>query len=318
VSDFVAELSTSISNKARLKRRAFLFFASVFFWGGVGLFPSGGLGVSSAEVVFAAYNLENYNLESGPRTHAKSERAKAAVAQVISEVRPDILGLCEVGSMAAVEDLRGRLRACGIDFMEAEMVFGPDEDRHLVLLSRYPLVSRQSRPQVSYELNGAPQLVRRGFLDVTVEIGSKCQLRLVGVHLKSKLPIPEGEAVVRRCEAQLLRAHIDSILAGAPTVKLMVYGDLNDTRETSVFREVVGSKGAVGGLVDLAAQDFQGDKWTHYWRAADVYSRIDYLLVNRGLWPGICRGSAMVSRSSFWQDASDHRLISVKILPSDK
>lgn len=318
MSDFTVELSASILRKARLKRRAFLFLVSGFLWGGLGLFPTGGRGFASAEVVFAAYNLENYNLGSGPRIHAKSERSRAAIAQVISEVRPDILGLCEVGSMDAVEDLRGRLRASGIDLTEVEIVFGPDEDRHLVLLSRFPLVSRQSRPQVSYELNGVPQLVRRGFLDVTVEIGAKYQLRLVGVHLKSKRPIPEGEAVVRRCESQLLRTHIDAILAAAPSANLMVYGDFNDTRETSVFREVTGVKGNVAGLVDLSSQDLYGDKWTHYWRAADVYSRIDYLLVNKGLWPEICRGSAKVNRSPVWQDASDHRLISVTLLPSDK
>ena len=34
--------------------------------------------------------------------------------------------------------------------------------------------------------------VRRGFLDVTVQVTPSYRLRCVGAHLKSKLPIPEG------------------------------------------------------------------------------------------------------------------------------
>ncbi len=269
-----------------------------------------GLGVDrgfAKDVRFVAYNLENYVMQDAVRAKAKSEHSKTALVQILSEIRPDILGVCELGSADALEDLRSRLKSQGLEFGEVEMVLGPDPDRKLALLSRFPIVSRRSRAQVSYELNGLPQLVRRGFLDVTVRIAEGGDLRLVGVHLKSKLPIPEGEALVRRMEAQLLRRHVDSILEGEPRTKLIVYGDLNDTREQPTVRQILGEKGSGMELLDIPAEDALGDRWTHCWRVADLYSRIDYLLVNRSLFPFVLKGSGRIWRSPSWKDASDHR-----------
>ncbi len=79
-------------------------------------------------------------------------------------------------------------------------------------------------------MDGKPEKVRRGFLDVTIQVNAGYQLRLVGAHLKSKLPIREGEALVRRMEAELLRKHLDGILGAAPETNLICYGDFNDTR----------------------------------------------------------------------------------------
>lgn len=109
--------------------------------------------------------------------------------------------------------------------------------------------------KVPFELNGMPELVRRGFLDVSIAITPAYVLRLVGVHLKSKLPIPEGEALVRRMEAQLLREHLDGILGENPQVQLLVYGDFNETREEAAIHAVQGSRGALNALHELAAQD---------------------------------------------------------------
>ena len=58
-------------------------------------------------------------------------------------------------------------------------------------------------------MNGQPEKVRRGFLDVTIEVNAGYRLRMVGAHLKSKLPIPGGEALMRRYEAQLLRKRLE-------------------------------------------------------------------------------------------------------------
>jgi hypothetical protein len=47
-----------------------------------------------------------------------------------------------------------------------------------------------------------------------------------------------------------------------------------------------------------------------------VYSRIDYLLVNRALRPELS-GAARISGASCWKRASDHRLIYTRILPQE-
>lgn len=143
------------------------------------------------------------------------------------------------------------------------------------------------------------------------------QLRCVGVHLKSKLPTPEGEALIRRHEATKLREHLDGVFKQAPTVNLICYGDCNDTKNEPMFSEITGAKGSPGYMADLWAKDSLGDRWTHYWRFADQYARIDYLFVSPGLWPEVRRETSTVNRSPSWNVASDHRAVYVTIVPKE-
>jgi endonuclease/exonuclease/phosphatase family metal-dependent hydrolase len=151
-----------------------------------------------------------------------------------------------------------------------------------------------------------------------VQVTPEYQLRLVGVHLKSKLPSPEGEALTRRAEAQQVRMHIEQILTTDPEANLLCYGDFNDARNTTTFQEITGPRGTAARLSDLPARDLHGDRWTHYWKAADLYSRIDYLFVSNRLAPEVVKDSATVHRSARWNEASDHRPIYTRILPVDR
>ncbi|HEX8313314.1 MAG TPA: hypothetical protein VF614_18455, partial [Chthoniobacteraceae bacterium] len=189
--------------------------------------PVCGLPAAPQEITFCHYNVENYVDEQPPRegqrtgTKAKPEKEIAAVIHLLGEIRPDILGVCEMGSPERFADFRNRLKQAGLDYHEAEYVSGPDEARHLALLSRFPIMERNSRTDVSFDLNGQPEKVRRGILDVKVQVTPSYQLRLVGVHLKSKLPTPEGEALLRRSESQEVRAHLEQILTSSPQVNLL-------------------------------------------------------------------------------------------------
>jgi endonuclease/exonuclease/phosphatase family metal-dependent hydrolase len=154
-------------------------------------------------------------------------------------------------------------------------------------------------------------------LDVSIRVNPGYTLRLIGVHLKSKLPSPSGEDLIRRCEADQLRLLVEQILSEEPRANLLVYGDLNDTREQPAIRQALGPWGGAFSLQDLPAEDPQGQRWTHYRQFTGVYSRIDYLLVNRALKPEIS-GSARISGAPEWKRASDHRLLYTRILPKDR
>lgn len=271
-----------------------------------------------AEIVFAAYNLENYlgrENSDGERRSPKSEKSIEALVKVIKDINPDVLGVCEMGAPEQFEDFKSRLAKAGMGYKYFEYLEAADPERHLALASRLPIVSSQSRGDVRFELNGQPMQVRRGFLDVTVEAGSGWRMRLVGAHLKSKLAVKEGEALLRRHEAQLLRQHIDAILETSPQEKLLVYGDLNDTKNEPAFQVVSGRRQSPGYMADLWLRDNVGDRWTHYWKTADVYSRIDYILVSRALWSCVDRQKSYIYRSGFWETASDHRPVIAVIRP---
>ena len=271
-------------------------------------------------VVIATYNVENYLGEepaaevSPRRGKPKSDKAIDAVVQVIKDINPGILAVCEMGEPERFEDFKKRLAAAGLGYTDFEYVQGADPDRHLALVSRFPIVARQSLPDVSYDLGGRPEKVKRGFLDVTIQINGGYQLRLVSAHLKSKLPAPEGEAIVRRYEAELLRKHLDEILAADPNVRLVCLGDFNGLKNEPPYHEIVGARGDTY-LAPLPAKDDLGDTWTEYWKEADLYSRIDYIFVSPALHHDVTPGSARVYRSAYWNEASDHRPVYATIVP---
>jgi endonuclease/exonuclease/phosphatase family metal-dependent hydrolase len=279
---------------------------------------------AAQEIVVATYNLENY-VSAAPKgpgdkyaTRAKPEKEIETVIRIIKEINPDILGVCEMGSPERFEDFKKRLNEAGLGYVAFEYLQGADEDRHLALVSRFPIVARNSRGDVPYELSGKPEKVKRGILDVTVQVNPGYQLRMVGVHLKSKLPTPEGEALIRRLEAEQLRKHLDGILAAAPGTNLVCYGDFNDTKNEPAIQEIMGPKKSPTHMADLWAKDELGDRWTHFWKTADQYSRIDYLFVSPALFREVDLAKTRVYRSEYWNDASDHRPVFTSILAEDK
>ena len=205
---------------------------------------------SGKDFVFAGYNLENYAPLADPGgTPAgkprKSEEAAGAVLGVIKEINPDILGVCEMGSALQFEEFRKRLENEKLGYIDSEFVDAADPDRHLALVSRFPIVARQSLTDLSYESNGVREKVRRGILDITVRVNDRYLIRIVGAHLKSKRFTPEGDEGERRNEAHLLRNHLSEILAADPHLNLLVFGDFNDTKEQPAIREVAGRRGAL-------------------------------------------------------------------------
>jgi hypothetical protein len=112
------------------------------------------------EIVVCEYNVENYvdakAAGEGSRfgTREKSEKAVEALVHVVREINPDILGVCEMGSPSRFEDFKKRLAAAGLGYTDAEYVQAADPDRHLALLSRFPIVARQSATDVPFEIDG--------------------------------------------------------------------------------------------------------------------------------------------------------------------
>ena len=275
------------------------------------------LGVSAATcgaetVIFAHYNIENYlemNRRQGEEAvlGPKPENEKRTLIRIIKEIQPDILGVAEMGPPDQFEDFQKRLKETGLEYPFSEYVDGPDRDRHLALLSRFKILERHSAKDLFFDLNGQREPVERGFLDVIIEINPSFHLRLVGAHLKSKLSAPSGEALLRRNEARLLRQHLDAVLAKDPNENLLVYGDLNDTRDQPPIQEILGLRQGPNRLKEIPLADSLGDRWTYYRRVSDTYDRIDYILADKALWPQIDQAHSYLYRSPDWYSASDHR-----------
>jgi endonuclease/exonuclease/phosphatase family metal-dependent hydrolase len=265
-------------------------------------------------IIFAHYNIENY-LEQDRREGSqvvfgpKPESEKKTLVRIIEEIHPDILAVAEMGPEDQFTDFQSRLENIGLRYPFTEYVNGPDPARHLALLSRFEILEKHSEKSVEFDLNGQRSSVQRGFLDVTIEVNPSYRLRLIGAHLKSKLPIPAGEALLRRNEARLLRRHLDDVLSREPNANVLVYGDMNDTKDQPAIQEILGPRQSLNHLFEIPLADEQGDHWTYYRRSSDTYDRIDYIIVNRVLLPRINQQLSYIYRSKDWYSASDHRPI---------
>ena len=284
----------------------------IFGLGALGLFWLSRIALGEEAVTFAHYNIENYlemNRTGGGQAvfGPKPEREKNTLIRIIKEIHPDILGVAEMGPPDQFEEFQKRLKDAGLDFSFSEYVNGPDRDRHLALLSRFTIVERHSEKDLFVDLNGQRAPVERGFLDVTIEVDPTFRLRVVGAHLKSKLAVPSGEALLRRNEARLLRQHIDGVLSKDPNENLLVYGDLNDTKDQPAIQEILGPRQGPNRLQEIPLADAQGDRWTYYRRLSDTYDRIDFILADKALLPQIDQARSYLYRSIDWYTASDHR-----------
>ena len=281
------------------------------------LLACAGVKVAAAggELTVMTWNVENYVAEDRMvdgeyRTeYPKPEKAKAALRQAVRETTPDVLALQEMGPEPYLEELQRDLAADGAAYPHRALLNGPDPKRHVALLSRVPL-RVGSHAEVPHRGAGVPDLVRRGVLEATVGLGDG-EVTLFVVHLKSRHtenPADPDSAAQRLGEAAAVR---DLVLRRCPRTAeaaFLVLGDFNDGPRSKPLRTLL-RRGEATISELLPATDGAGDGWTHHYRKADVYSRVDYILVSPALRPAVVK--IWVHDSPAVRAASDHRPVLV-------
>ena len=271
-------------------------------------------------LTFCSYNVRNWlkmeRFEKGRQKEVvgKPEGEKQRVIGTLAEIAPDVLGLCEVGDEQDVAEIQGRLKEAGLDLPHLETCRGGDLTRGLMLLSRFPIVARSSQADLRYRIGGMTLPMQRGILDATVEVRAGFRIRFLGVHLKSMREVPEADqALMRKHEARLLRERLDSILAADLKVKMLSYGDFNEHRNGAAIATIMGGRSSPGFMAEVPLADKHGQFWTHFWDAADTYSRLDYVFCSRSLRPLIDMRGSRIHLDPEFDKASDHRPVVIRI-----
>lgn len=279
----------------------------------------------------ATYNVENYLDEATHTRHAKSPEAKAKIREGILALKPDVIALQEMGSLSALEELRGSLKTNGLDFPYWEHVSGYDTNIHIAVLSRFPFSALRPHTNDNFLLDGRRFRVSRGFAEVDIQVNTNFAFTLIAAHLKSRRPIPQAdEAELRQEEAKILREKIDARLAANPNANLVVLGDLNDNKDSKSTKQVIGSR--KHKLVDTRPAERNGDNpslatrvagsrnvtWTHYYDKEDTYSRIDYILLSPGMAREWVTNETYVLSIPNWGLGSDHRPLVATFEAEDK
>lgn len=281
----------------------------------------------------AAYNLENYlDQPTETRKNIKSDEAKAKIRESILAIKPDVIAFEEMGEVSALLELRDSLKKAGLDLPNYEHVRGFDTNIFVAVLSKFPIVARNSHTNANFLLNGRRFRVSRGFTDVDIKVNDHYQFTLLGAHLKSRRPIPDAdEGELRLEEAKLLREIVSQKLAADPKANLVVLGDFNDTYNTTGVKEIVGL--GKNKLVDTRPAERNGDNkpnptnprysprnitWTHYYGVEDSYSRIDYLMLSPGMAREWVTNETYIPTIANWGVGSDHRPIVATFAAEDK
>jgi len=272
-----------------------------------------------------SYNVENYiemprQVAGHLRNRAgKPQEERNAVASVIRTLSPDILGIMEIGDESQISDLSRRLKTVGLDYPYRESVQGGDPERHLLLLSRFPVIERHSQGEIPLTVKGVQLRSPRGLLDVTLRTPAGQVLRVLCVHLKSRVGLQEyDEKALRLAEAGFLAKRVRAILKENPDSSLVVMGDFNATRNGPEMKALTGDGSHDGPLRMIPLADDRGETWTEFWPAAEVYSRIDYILTSPSLAEHIDSSRSGVARPALWSKASDHCPVHVTLVsPKD-
>lgn len=243
-------------------------------------------------MLLGTWNLENLYRpggESGPRDKAAYETKLAALAAVVTELNPGLLGVQEVGEPEALRDLIGMLDG---NWHVALSEHADGRGIRVGFLSRTPLevlhdtnaFPARLRPVQVDDAGGTAAEAGRGFLAIETRTGAGAPtgsdagpvLRVAVAHLKSKLlsypgnrffPRDEGErarygayALHRRAaEATTLRALADVLLAGDGRERdVAVLGDLNDEAQAATTQILLGPPGSEIGTAGFDKAD-KGD-----------------------------------------------------------
>ncbi len=255
------------------------------------------------------YNLDRYGFhdrnQDGQRNNPKPEAEIESVLAVISSASPDILAVQEIGSPPVFDDFVRRLERAGLEYEFREYLQRNDSEMNLAVLSRYPIVSRQSKLDDRYRIGEAQVPVQRGFIDVDISINPAYSIRVMAAQLKSKDYHPLGQTEMRRNEARLLNKHVRHALARDPRLNLIVLGDMSDSIGSAALREITGDDQE--HLVDLRPADPYGEIWTFFDSEAEEYLRRDYILISHHTRPEVVSEKTRVLRHPKGSAGSAHR-----------
>lgn len=260
-----------------------------------------------------AYNLKNFlqmdTFTDGEKsgTRYKPDEEIEALVKVIKKEKPEILGVCEIGTEKDLKKFLALLEKAGLEYPHVEHLKAADSVRHLALLSQYPIKEVHSRDDLTYSIGEMHFPLRRGLLHVELEINGK-SVHALGVHYKSKRPVQEAdEAEMRLKEADLTREVITETLEQDPEALLFLYGDLNDSYKSKTLSKVKGHWRSNTRLTPLELVDSRGEYWTHYWDWQREYSVFDYVLCSPALLPMVNMEKSSIIDSGEVLEASDHR-----------
>ncbi len=262
----------------------------------------------------ATYNVENYTLADRMvdgvyrKAYPKPEAEKTALRAVIRSLNADVIALQEIGGEAFLKELQRDLEKEGSSYPYAEVLNAADVDRHVAVLSRRPFAAVVRHTDLTFKYFDGTEAVKRGLLEVhfATEAGD---VALFVVHLKSRYTDRKDDpesALQRAGEATVVRDRVLKIFPEPAQAKFLIVGDFNDTRTSRPVRAML-ERGQTKIAEWVPSEDSRGERWTHWFKRDDSYSRVDHVLVSPALLPMVRGQAGRIGDVPETGTASDHR-----------
>ncbi len=273
------------------------------------------LAIGRAETLtVATYNVENYTLADRMvdgvyrKAYPKPEAEKTALRAVIRSLNADVVALQEIGGEAFLKELQRDLLHEGTDYPYAEVLDAADVDRHVAVLSRRPFATVVRHTDLTFKYFDGTEAVKRGLLELHLETEAG-DVTLFVVHLKSRYTDRKDDpesALQRAGEATVVRDRVLKIFPEPAQAKFLIVGDFNDTRTSRPVRAML-ERGKTKIAEWVPSEDSRGERWTHWFKRDDSYTRVDHMLVSPMILHMVRGQAGRICDVSETGTASDHR-----------
>lgn len=252
-----------------------------------------------AELRIVSWNVENlFDTENDPNnlgddeftptgaqkwTVSAYEKKLAQLAQLIAEMKPDIIGLAEIENLRVLKDLQ-RTLLVNHAYDLPEIIHRESPDKRgidVALLAKY-------KPTDTQWLRASDDA--REMLSASFTIGP-ASLTVVMCHWKSKRLAPgtteEASEAMRIKEASTLRTYVRSRLRDNPNAALLVMGDFNDFITAPILCQTAGLllnqealKADPTALFNLASTLPENERGTYYYHPQKKWNDLDSISVS--------------------------------------
>lgn len=270
---------------------------------------------ASNMVVVASWNVENlFDTEDDPEnkgddgftprgwmrwTVARYALKLEHLAEIIVQMRPDVLCLTEIENRRVLDDLVKVLRDRHAYALPAIMHRDSSEKRGIdvAMLARLAPVATNWL----HTAKGQREVLACDF------VFEEKPLTVLVNHWKSQLGKKAESDEIRRKEAHAVREYLDRRLKEDPAAAILVAGDFNDAPISSILTEVAGFdldekrvREDMSGrlLFNLAGSLPESARATYYYAAAKQWNTLDMVSVTRGM-------LACVAPAAAWRVKAD-------------
>jgi len=260
-------------------------------------------------LVVASWNVENlFDTEDDPAnegddgftprgwmrwTAARYALKIEHLADIIFQMRPDVLCLTEIENRRVLDDLVKALKERHAYALPAVMHRDSPEKRGIDVA----MLSKVAPASTNWLRTAAGQ---REVLACGFAFDGKPLTVLVN-HWKSQLGKKDESDEIRRKEARAVREYLDLRLKDEPSAAILVAGDFNDAPASPILTEAAGLdpderrvRGDASGrlLFNLAGSLPETARATYYYAAAKQWNTMDSISVTRGMLEGVEPASA--------------------------